>query len=192
MLYWLRIPFFAIPSLRHMLEREPISPSENRVRWDDLLSNSRFETYLGNTIRVDATNAMTAIQIKYHSNENPAVLDVGCSGGTLPLSLYSFDKYMGTDVSAHATEVAKAEYPHRQDLESGRVRYQPNDLRTFDLGDETWDVIVFNEVLYYLKCEQAAEQVQRYAKNLKPGGIVCISMNDDGKSMAIFAEIRKK
>ena len=47
-------------------------------------------------------------------------------------------------------------------------------------------------MLYYLKSNQAVEQVTRYARALKPGGIICVSMKNDGKSRAIFGMIAKQ
>lgn len=190
--HWVRVIVFAVTPIRELIEQESASPSENKIKWDKLLSNSRFETYLGKTIRVDVTNAMTAALIKYHCIASPTVLDVGCTGGTLPPALFSFKRYLGADVSAHAIDVAEADTFLATDLESGRVSFKVSDLRSFDPNGYSWDVIVFNEVLYYLKCRQALEQVQRYAESLKPNGIICIAMKNDGKSQAIFSMILRK
>ena len=188
----LRVAVFSVAPIRWLLEREPASPAENKSNWNELLSDTRFGTYLGATIRIDVTNVMTATLIKYHSIASPTVLDVGCSGGTLPLTLASFKDYLGTDVSSHAIDVAEADTALAKDLESGRVRFKVTDLRSFNPEGATWDVMVFNEVLYYLKCDQAVEQVQRYANSLSVGGIICISMKNDGKSRAIFSMLLKK
>jgi SAM-dependent methyltransferase len=190
--YWVRVALFSFPPLRRWIEREPASPKDVKKYWDTLTSQTNFATYLGGTINVDSCNAMTAMLIKYHAPENPAVLDVGCCGGTLALALRSFSAYLGTDVSSHAITVAKSESAFSSDIESGRISFQVADLREFHPANEAWDVIVFNEVLYYLKSDYAAEQVTRYARALKPGGIICISMKDDAKSHVIFRLLAKR
>jgi SAM-dependent methyltransferase len=168
---------FSYP-LRRLIERAPPSPEDLQRRWDGLMSQTVFATYLGQTITVDSSNAMTATLIKYHAAPIPSVLDVGCAGGTLATQLSGFSRYLGTDVSRHAIE-----YGRKASL--ANVGLQAIDLRVFET-DQRWDVIVFNEVLYYLPTEEAVRQVDRYAAFLSPGGIICASMKDDPKSSVIF------
>ena len=65
------------------------------------------------------------------------------------------------------------------------------DLRKYK-PDRPWDVIIFNEVLYYLRSEDAAAEFARYAKHLTPDGIGCVSMKDDAKSHAIMGLLTKR
>jgi hypothetical protein len=55
-----------------------------------------------------------------------------------------------------------------------------------------WDAIVFSEVLSYLTVNEAIAEIRRYAKVLSPEGIVAISMNNDGKSRAIWRALREE
>jgi hypothetical protein len=101
-----------------------------------------------------------------------------------------FRSYQGVDVSS----VAINEAPHARALapgiSSGTVAFNALDMRTFPIpASPTWDVIVFAEILYCFDIKIAVEEVQRYAKGLRPGGIVCISMKDDAKSHAIFKQL---
>src|SRR5262249_33485906 len=65
------------------------------------------------------------------------------------------------------------------------------DMRDFHSA-EKWDVIVFNEVLYYLTCDRAFAEVDRYAqKYLSDSGILIVSMKDDPKSHVIFRHLFK-
>ena len=48
-------------------------------------------------------------------------------------------------------------------------------LENFTAGDERFDLIIFNEVLFFI--EDAAAEVERYRRYLKPGGAVVISLH---------------
>jgi hypothetical protein len=52
-------------------------------------------------------------------------------------------------------------------------------------------VIVFNEVLYYLTCDQALAEFKRYSRCLNSGGVLLVTMKDDAKSHAIFRSISR-
>ena len=145
--HWARAALFSLPAARRIIEREPNTPDDAKTHWDTIMSQTHFSTYLGGTITVNSSNAMTATLIKYHASENPAVLDVGCCGGTLALALSSFSTYLGTDVSLHAISVAKTDSALSSYVDSGRVRFQVTDLRAFLPENDAWNVIVFNEVL---------------------------------------------
>jgi cyclopropane fatty-acyl-phospholipid synthase-like methyltransferase len=173
-----KVAFFS--QLRGLIERRPRSPEEAQRHWDALMSQSHFASYLGRTINVDSSNAMTATLIKYHANSNPSVLDVGCGAGTLALSLSSFSRYLGTDVSRHAIHCGRADM-----ADTPLVELDAIDLRLFETKQK-WDVIVFNEVLYYLSTTEAVKQVSRYVNFLSRDGILCISMKHDPKSSVIF------
>jgi 2-polyprenyl-3-methyl-5-hydroxy-6-metoxy-1,4-benzoquinol methylase len=180
-----RIAAFSAKPLRRLVERKKLAPAANKVHWDALLSDEKFSTYLGGTINVDGTNTLTALMLKYHSNPTPAVLDVACSGGTLLYALPNFSRYLGVDVSSVAIEMARRTASDMIPDRAADIRFDAADLRQFDLPAR-YDVMVFNEVLYYLTTDQAVDEVRRYAKSLNVGGLIVISMKDDGKSRAIF------
>lgn len=184
-----RIVAFAVPALRRLIERDRLTPAENKAHWDGLLSGTQFSTYLGGTIDVDGGNALTAVLLKYHAAQRPLVLDIGCAGGTLASALFAFSRYFGTDVSSVAIDSAKAVVTQVLPDRQSDITLETADLRDFD-PPETFDAVVFNEVLYYLKTDQAMAQVQRFAAKLNPGGLIMVSMKDDGKSRAIFRLLR--
>ena len=184
-----RIVAFAVPALRALIERDRLTPTENKAHWDTLLSGTQFSTYLGGTIGVDGGNALTAVLLKYHGAKRPTVLDIGCAGGTLAPALHSFSRYLGTDVSSVAIVSAKAMVAQVLPERQSDITLKTADLRNFD-PDETFDAVLFNEVLYYLKTDQALAQVRRFADKLTPGGLIVVSMKDDGKSRAIFRLLR--
>jgi 2-polyprenyl-3-methyl-5-hydroxy-6-metoxy-1,4-benzoquinol methylase len=101
--------------------------------------------------------------LKPHS----AVLDVGCGEGILLnwLRPYGYARYVGVDVSSVA--IARAE--SKQD---SITSFRCGDAESFDPG-ETFDVIVFNEVLYYL--HDPLSGARRFGTFLKPDGILIVS-----------------
>ncbi|MFA9272389.1 MAG: trans-aconitate 2-methyltransferase [Baekduiaceae bacterium] len=96
-----------------------------------------------------------------------AILDVGCAQGILQCDLH-YGTYTGIDLSDDA--IARAQ--PRADAHT-----------TFDVADAAtytparpYDVIVFNECLYYLR--DPVGVAQRYLEHLTPGGVIVISMFD--------------
>lgn len=96
-----------------------------------------------------------------------AILDVGCGQGILceRLQPQSYAKYVGLDIS----EVALAKLALKQNAQTVFIcadaeTYQPSEL---------FDVIVFNETLYYFYRPFTA--FHRYAQALQPEGIMIVS-----------------
>ncbi len=99
--------------------------------------------------------------------QEPAVLDVGCAQGILRCNL-RYGTYAGIDLSEHAIARAQAG-------EDDRTTFTVADAATY-VPARAFDVIVFNECLYYLRDPVAA--AQRYVEHLAPGGVIVISMFD--------------
>lgn len=96
---------------------------------------------------------------------NAAVLDLGCGSGDLRAALRIDCRYTGVDVSAVAIGTARTRWPSeeftRADLEEWR-------------GDRHWDLVVCNEVLYYLN--DPATVLQRFVRLVQPGGLFAVSI----------------
>jgi 2-polyprenyl-3-methyl-5-hydroxy-6-metoxy-1,4-benzoquinol methylase len=102
-----------------------------------------------------------------------SVLDVGCGEGLLQqrLGLSGYSKYVGIDIS----ETAINEASSRQDEKTSficadAVTYTPNEL---------FDVIVFNEALYYF--DEPLKMVGKYIQYLNENGIfiTCLYLNSE-------------
>jgi trans-aconitate methyltransferase len=65
------------------------------------------------------------------------------------------------------------------------------DLRSFKPGDR-FDVIVFNEVLYYLSLERMEAEIQRYCQFLGPSGGLIVSLKNDDLSLIIHKLLCKR
>lgn len=92
------------------------------------------------------------------------VLDVGCSQGVLQEGL-TYRRYVGIDSSAAGLARAAAK-------SDASTRFVRADAQTY-VPDEPPDVVVFNEVLYYVP--RPVRVVERYARLLAPDGVVVVS-----------------
>lgn len=96
-----------------------------------------------------------------------SLLDVGCGSGVILryLDLTLVTQYTGVDLAQAA--LARVEPKRAQD------RYICSGLEEFNPA-EKWDVILFNEVLYYT--HDPVAQLRKFEKSLHPGGSFVISM----------------
>ena len=92
------------------------------------------------------------------------VLDLGCSQGILQEGL-SYRRYVGVDRYAPALRRARG-------AEAPDTTFVAADASSF-VPDAPPDVVVLNEVLYYLP--RPVQTVERYARLLAPGGVVVVS-----------------
>jgi 2-polyprenyl-3-methyl-5-hydroxy-6-metoxy-1,4-benzoquinol methylase len=93
-----------------------------------------------------------------------ALLDIGCGEGLLYKRLLSQPSlYLGLDISAAAIDKART---------IGAGPFLCADAEQF-VANDTYDVIVFNECLYYFN--DPVETVGRYASALRPDGIMIVS-----------------
>ena len=100
--------------------------------------------------------------------EARSVLDIGCGEGALAESLRGagLEDYVGVDFSPVAIAKAQAKgLPNARFVVGDAHTHRP---------DRRFDVIVFNEVLYYLDRPQRA--VSRLANWLEPNGLIIVSV----------------
>ena len=92
-----------------------------------------------------------------------SLLDVGCGVGTMADYLPALD-YTGVDVSQKALAIARSRH---------LGTFICSDAVSFRI-DKKFDVILFNETLYYL--EEPLEQLARYREFLSDGGSMIVSV----------------
>lgn len=106
-----------------------------------------------------------------HYTQAPSLLDIGCGQGVLYHYLKESNnsiEYSGIDLSKWAIEIGKKEFPeaHFSQLDFDREKL-----------DKKFDVIVFNETLYYFN--RPLKTIEKVIKhNLCPNGYLIISMCD--------------
>jgi SAM-dependent methyltransferase len=93
------------------------------------------------------------------------VLDVGCADGILQERV-RYGQYVGIDVHADAIR-------HASRKADARTSFVVADGCAY-VPDRPFDVIVWNESLYYAADPMAA--VERYWEHLAPGGVIIVSM----------------
>ena len=111
-------------------------------------------------------------------------LDVGCGDGVLfeQFKPLGYQRYVGIDISDVAIE---------------KLRLYNNDRTNFSQADadvhepaDRFDVIVFNESLYYLR--DPVRSLRRYAQSLKPGGCIIVSTyTASRRSLAVLREAKR-
>jgi len=111
-----------------------------------------------------------------HLKPDGAVLDVGCGEGVLlsRLAPHGYSRYVGIDASANAI----ARFAGRR---SDRIEGCVADAESY-VPAQSFDIIVFNEVLYYF--HQPQQAVERYARFLSKGGILLVSICTAAKGAA--------
>lgn len=105
-----------------------------------------------------------------HFKFGGSILDVGCGEGILyeRLEPNSYFKYVGIDVSGDAI----SRISHKINDRTSFIRVDAKDYFT----KEKFDVIIFNEFLYYIERNSVLDLIKKYDNFLKRDGIYIISI----------------
>ncbi len=118
-----------------------------------------------------------------HYCSGGSVLDVGCGEGVLQrrLRALGYARYLGIDSSEQAIARAQAQQDTLTEFRCANAEtYSPQ---------ERFDVIVFNEVLYYLR--DPVGVVRRLTCALNPDGIAIVSMFRIGSRRQIWLSLER-
>ena len=144
-------------------------------RWDSLKNNkelSRYSTIVG---------YMTIL-----GKENPSILDLGCGEGVLnekiPHLDYSY--FLGIDFSKVSIEKAR-------EKNFDNAEFECADLHNFK-PKRKFDIIVFNEVFYYIHETERDNVLQRMIDHLEDDGIIISSMYRDNPVNWVHFEVLDK
>ncbi|MEU7482111.1 class I SAM-dependent methyltransferase [Lentzea sp. NPDC042327] len=153
-----------------------------RAAWDAQYARGEWDHLAGL-----GEQAYYAVIVGYGTFFAPggSVLDVGCGEGVLHSRWlpHGYERYVGLDIS----EVAVRRLAQRVDE---RTEFRAADADTHT-PDGKFDVIVFNESLYYLTDPLAA--LERYERALTPDGVVIVSMFlGSRRSRAILGAVRRE
>lgn len=163
----LSLLLFADAGLRHY----NVSDTE----WDHEFSKGKWE-YLGKSTVERARNSVISGVFALGHAPSGRILDVGCGEGVLSdyLNVDQKKLYLGIDLSSAAITIAKKK--------RSTLNYMQADATAFPapLG-YTYDVIVFNEMLYYT---DHSALLQKYSAKeyLSKNGIIVISVWYTNKS----------
>jgi 2-polyprenyl-3-methyl-5-hydroxy-6-metoxy-1,4-benzoquinol methylase len=111
------------------------------------------------------------------------ILDVGCGEGILHERLFEshYSRYLGIDVST----VAIGRVADKNNQKHQFLVAKIEDFRT----DEKFDVIVFNESLYYM--EEPLKTLRHYEGFLSKNGVFIVSMHKTTETWKIWKQIGK-
>jgi SAM-dependent methyltransferase len=143
--------------------------------WDREYRDGQWE-YLR---KMDSLAGLVSI-LGYCQFLNPqSILDAGCGEGLLAekLKILPYKAYLGMDVSKEAIAIATRR------LGDDRSRFTVADAWAFET-DERFDVIVFNQSLYYLT--DPAGILKKYRTLLTPGGRIIVSMVDNARTRSVW------
>jgi len=172
----------------------PVLTNPERPQSSDYATGNRAR-YFQRTFSITARDALTA-RLVAHAAETPRrVWDIGCGRGSLAASLRDVGctRYQGTDINAFAISTAREEHERHGNRHPEQVAFLEGSMGSCEpCFDGPVDVVVFNEVLYYLATiRDVSDEIARVARWLSPRGIICISLKDDPKSHAILRSVRK-
>jgi len=157
----------------------------NRDRW-----NHQYDKGLWDGLKAMDELARFSVIVGYvkflkptQNGESPDILEIGCGEGLLQQRLQSqnYKRFIGTDISDLAIQKAAA------DAGDNKCSYLVADMDTYK-PDGQFDLIIFNEVIYYSK--YPLKTLQRLATYLKPNGLLIVTINDHKHSADLWETIK--
>ncbi len=163
-----------VQQIERLLARGDV-PAERDV-WDEKFRSGSWD-YMRD-LHESPRYASLAVIVHAVGGGEATILDVGCGEGLLVdhLRHHGYREYLGIDISEQAILAAAG----RQDE---RTSFLTADAEHFDANGRIFDVIVFNECLYYLR--EPARAVETYDECLAPSGSLILSTFRTPRSDAI-------
>lgn len=171
-----------IASLERYQRRRDIPIS--REAWEAQYARAKADSIDLNAIEEHTRYAVIAGFIKL-LKPRAFVLDVGCAKGLLleNLDWTDYAKYVGIDISQMAIDEAAK-------IASRNHFFAQADAQTYKPA-ERFDVIVFNEVLYYF--ENPLREIERYENSLSGGGVFVTSLVEKSvRAVAISKWLKRR
>lgn len=157
-------------------------PAPSVERWNTEYASGRW-AYVGQLPELSRLSVVAGYL--RHFAPGGSVLDLGCGQGFLlgQLQPSDYSRYVGVDFSATAVDAANARRPPAATFVTADVdAYLPT---------ETFDAIVFTEVLCYLP--DPVRTVERYARHLNKKGVLVVSMNTNFRGgLAIVRQLKQR
>ncbi len=131
-------------------------------RWDYQYDQGEWEGLPEESARIEAVIGIIASRFS-----SPRILEVGCGKAVMLRHMPpgSFRSFTGIDISKVAIAASQL-------FETERVRFLLADMHSFTPGEQ-YDVIAFNESLYYAR--DPAAVFARYLPFLRDGGCLIVS-----------------
>ena len=166
--------------IRRLLRGEDISRIHlSKDQWERQFTEGTWDRLVD-----DQPNTMALMQLIENSLQgrtHARVLDVGCGNGALALQIQARSLpvyYVGIDLAEAAIAEAKLRVP------TFEFRVQDAEYPPADIG--SYDVLVFNEVLYYV---DTARVLARYVASVRPEASIMISIYRSPRSWLLWKRI---
>lgn len=113
------------------------------------------------------------------------ILSLGCGSGSLVVALApgSYDLFIGVDLASVAIQRARARH-------LPKTRFEIADLAEYRT-DDVFDLILFEESLYYVPQAHYDQVLNRYQHNLRPGAVFLVTIADPTRFEALLHAIRR-
>lgn len=148
-----------IDKFHHWRRRRRWNKQYRKGRWDSLQSDLEAHRYY-----------QIIDFMKQYGSKNPSVLDLGCGDGVLRqrMDTFKFEFFKGIDFSKVSIDKAKAKNLLKSEFDSQDIiKFQPQ---------RSYDIILFNEVFYYIPDSEKTRVLELMFSYLNKGGIVIISI----------------
>jgi len=160
--------------------------SQDASQWNRQFQAGRWDRLVTNQPNTDtiARILLEEVMDREDQKAQPSVLDVGCGNGGLAKSVgidMTRIQYLGIDISDTAIQKAQLNLPN------ARFRVCDATNPSTDLG--SFDIFIFNEVLYYIN---PLEVLPRYALLARPDATVIISVIRSWRTPFIWQRIRSR
>lgn len=143
-----------------------------KQRWNRQYKSGRWEKLKGD---IEAVRYQKIIDFMLEfGNDKPSVLDLGCGEGVLceRLNSKNYSYFFGMDFSSVSIKSATR-------LNLKNAEFLCADIHSF-VPNQKFDVIVFNEVFYYIHESEKEKVLKRMIDNLKVDGIIITSIYREG------------
>ena len=124
----------------------------------------------------DSTTADCIYPYLENYSNNGTILDLGCGSGNTAneLSLHSYTRYVGVDISDSA--LSKARSWTENNGRTAKNTFVRGDLLSY-VPTQQFDVILFRESMYHVPLGKVKGVLDHYAQYLKPDGVIIVRMH---------------
>lgn len=143
-----------------------------KQRWNKQYRRGRWENLKG---EIESIRYKTIIDyIHTYAGKKRSILDLGCGEGVLceRMSSNDYSNFLGMDFSSVSIKSASS-------LQLENAEFLCADIHTF-VPTKKFDVIVFNEVFYYIHETEKRNVLNRMIECLNDGGIIITSIYREG------------
>lgn len=184
--------FSPLAALRSLVEAGLKRIGTPRIKskiWDKEFSSGKWD-YLrsSNSSRAEAGGALVGILNELVSSG--CILDLGCGFGQISLQVSpAYEKYTGVDVSSKAINWLNQHVS--DDGIRERIELHVDTIENY-IPRQLYDVILFNESIYYVNPREIGRELRRYCEYLTDTGHIVVTLHSKFKYDSVIKLIRRQ